>query len=621
MEILEAIRWRPGIGDPTPLGWLTVLAYLVVTIICTVYAFRLWQAKGLEHRRRQIAAWVLVAFLLFLLGINKQLDIQTLLSQIGREISRTQGWYSDRRAIQFVFIIFVACTGTTSIAVLAFILRKSLRRHWLTFLGLLTLLLFVVIRAVSFHYVDAFLYTNIFGQFTLSSAIELLSLIIIGTSLITAIRALRAQSDSGSNPIYTILISGAVFVAMLGIALVLGLLTLLLPNQATSFAEAAEPYTHSTQLEQPTSEAAVFNESFAGSPDQPTPWRPSSTWDVTIHTREWTYIDDFNPVNGIYDTNCQNPETTHRIEFIEDGVYQCNDRLITAINGLEYAAVALTPNQLIDFSNGTAELSFELSTTRTSHRDWVDIWITPYHDHIQLPTLGWVADLNGPPARGLHIQLNLGQGERFIVRQFTAEGEVEINTANFTYDEYLDTTRGVMGRYRLTLNQDQVQFGLPEHDAWWVDRSFDTPLDWDMGVVQFAHHSFVPTQDCGECTPNSWEWDNIAIEPARPFTIIPATQRYVNRGTDRTLTFAAPAPENSYLRFMALSDEVQLSFDGGETWQQAMRAPYTREQNSFRSHWTPIPAGLTEITFRALDDNGRDWQIRDISVWSLQHEE
>ena len=158
---------------------------------------------------------------------------------------------------------------------------------------------------------------------------------------------------------------------------------------------------------------------------------------------------------------------------------------------------------------------------------------------------------------------------------------------------------------------------MPEADVWWADSSFTQPLDWEIGVIQFAHHSFSPEKDCDTCGPNSWQWDNIEISPTRPFTIIPAEQRFVNRGTGGELYFATAAPEQSYVRFMALSEQVQLSFDGGNSWQLAQQAPYQQGTNGFQPYWTPIPAGVNQIDFRALDDSGSDWQIRDISIWSL----
>ena len=42
------------------------------------------------------------------LGINKQLDLQSLATQIGRDVIKAWGLYSERRELQFGFILAVA---------------------------------------------------------------------------------------------------------------------------------------------------------------------------------------------------------------------------------------------------------------------------------------------------------------------------------------------------------------------------------------------------------------------------------------------------------------------------------------------------------------------------------
>jgi hypothetical protein len=39
-------RWSPGIGDPSPLGWITVVLYLVVAWLCFLSARR---SRALDH--------------------------------------------------------------------------------------------------------------------------------------------------------------------------------------------------------------------------------------------------------------------------------------------------------------------------------------------------------------------------------------------------------------------------------------------------------------------------------------------------------------------------------------------------------------------------------------------
>ena len=128
--------WSPGIGDPNVMGWITVVAYLTAAYLCFV-VHRSWLAsagpavKGriwgpvalaLLGQRRRLAAlpeavrmsalWKALAIGLLLLGINKQLDLQTALTEIGRILAAKQGWYERRQRVQIDFIIGVVWWGS-----------------------------------------------------------------------------------------------------------------------------------------------------------------------------------------------------------------------------------------------------------------------------------------------------------------------------------------------------------------------------------------------------------------------------------------------------------------------------------------------------------------------------
>ncbi|HVZ33497.1 MAG TPA: hypothetical protein VG963_13790, partial [Polyangiaceae bacterium] len=105
-------RWHPGIGDPSVLGWLTVVAYFVAAVL----AFRALRVHLGRARRGGASAqagdelllarfWGLVLAAMILLGINKQLDLQTLFTEIGRDLAHAQGWYETRRRYQVAFIL------------------------------------------------------------------------------------------------------------------------------------------------------------------------------------------------------------------------------------------------------------------------------------------------------------------------------------------------------------------------------------------------------------------------------------------------------------------------------------------------------------------------------------
>ena len=91
---------------------------------------------------------------------------------------------------------------------------------------------------------------------------------------------------------------------------------------------------------------------------------------------------------------------------LEGAVYTCRNHTMTAINDDEYGVIYLTPDHMVDFSSGEAVIKFDVSTRRTSGRDWIDVWVTPFADNLQLPLDSWLPDLNGPPRQAVHIRMD-----------------------------------------------------------------------------------------------------------------------------------------------------------------------------------------------------------------------
>ena len=84
---------------------------------------------------------------------------------------------------------------------------------------------------------------------------------------------------------------------------------------------------------------------------------------------------------------------------------------MTSINANGYGLIALTPNQLVDFSSGEAVVSFDMSTFRSSPRDRVSIWLSPFDEHFPLPLAEWYPDLAGDPHRGVQIEMGTFNGQ------------------------------------------------------------------------------------------------------------------------------------------------------------------------------------------------------------------
>lgn len=139
------------------MGWLTVAFYFLTAILS------LRKAILLRKNQTDFRFWSILALFLLLLGINKQLDIQSFFTEIGRVISRKQGWYQDRRSVQFFFVLIFGCFAFFTIACVWWVLRKKWRIYLTPLCGFLFLIAFIVIRAASFHHFDKFLNFRTFG--------------------------------------------------------------------------------------------------------------------------------------------------------------------------------------------------------------------------------------------------------------------------------------------------------------------------------------------------------------------------------------------------------------------------------------------------------------------------
>lgn len=153
--------WTPGIGDSHVFGWAIVGIYLAAAVACAIVGRR----GGFPNQTqgRELLFWWLCAALLALLAVNKQLDLQSLLTAVARCVALDQGWYEDRRDVQRKFVLAVLAGGLLLVIVSGLWLRKTFARTGLAILGLGLVSTFVVIRAASFHHVDSLINETLLG--------------------------------------------------------------------------------------------------------------------------------------------------------------------------------------------------------------------------------------------------------------------------------------------------------------------------------------------------------------------------------------------------------------------------------------------------------------------------
>lgn len=165
-------RWVAGIGDPSVVGWVTVVAYALAAGLA-------WRNLAAARRSGAVTSfWAALTLLLIALGLNKQLDLQSWFGQTGRDMALAQGWYGVRRTVQGAFIALMAVGGVLFLV----FARRAWAGHWreyrYVFIGLALLVFFIVVRAASFHHADELIGIDV-GATTLGRAFELLGILAI----------------------------------------------------------------------------------------------------------------------------------------------------------------------------------------------------------------------------------------------------------------------------------------------------------------------------------------------------------------------------------------------------------------------------------------------------------
>ena len=200
---LAATGWEFGVGDPTVLGWTITVAYAVgawMTLRAAACA-NAWRGRRIAGVSAPIGEglvrfWLFACVVLVILGINKQLDLQRLLTETARAIAKNGGWYRDRKPVQYAVLAACALAALGISFWIGWTLRKFARQIWLVVAGLLILAAYVVMRGTSHHDVDALMVS---GPVRLKDTMELVGIACILWSAWSFAASAKSVGGRGSS--------------------------------------------------------------------------------------------------------------------------------------------------------------------------------------------------------------------------------------------------------------------------------------------------------------------------------------------------------------------------------------------------------------------------------------
>jgi hypothetical protein len=389
-----------------------------------------------------------------------------------------------------------------------------------------------------------------------------------------------------------------------------------------------------------------YSYAWSGAPAAPQAWTPDAVDDWDLLASSDFPSDQGGTMQARYGADCAPPPATHPIRALADSAYLCRGQLMTAINGggdapKTYGGVYLAPAQLADFGAGTATITWQVSTRRASTNDWWEVWLTPFEQNLVAPAVpDDVPAFNGPPGDAIRVRMNNGIcpgsgqpatlgtsggvpiGTVFNVEVFANHKRMGIDGPGFP--PCVETALGRSGPsvpsgFRLDVARNHVKFSALRAGGGqpivYADARVDLPFT--QAVLQFAHQSFAPAQACGgngTCGPNTYQWSNVSIKPAAPFTMLRPNGAATVHGQTTTLTLPQPAPADSHLRFYAIGS-IRVGFDGHPAAAAVAQAGQ-QSRSGEASYWMPVPAGTTTVTLSGTGANGLPWWVFDVSVWA-----
>jgi hypothetical protein len=193
------LTWRLGANDPGWVGWGISAAYLAVAGLWCLAA-RGGGGLAPWQRDPKCVAQFAVAAALLLLGLNKELDLQTPFIYAVRSVAEAEGWYGWRHIAQWLFIVGLSLAGLGFVSLVVWRLRSQPLLLAATALGLTILVAYVGVRASPIRHVHSLFGWDVSAIPGKRPMMECTALLLLGIGAVASLSApdpSRGQSSPG----------------------------------------------------------------------------------------------------------------------------------------------------------------------------------------------------------------------------------------------------------------------------------------------------------------------------------------------------------------------------------------------------------------------------------------
>ncbi|HYN35180.1 MAG TPA: hypothetical protein VES40_21325 [Ilumatobacteraceae bacterium] len=180
---------------------LRIFAYGLAALLAASWGVRERRWTAVRHLDWWPFYWFMSAALLVVIGVGRAGALGDLISEIGREQARSNGWYDTRRSLQAAVVIVVAVVWFLGVAVAVLRVPPRRRRYLPHVILLSTIIAFAAIRLVSLHQIDTVLYRRDVAGVRIVAVVELSLLVAAAMVTVTTARFPRNSAALGQQEV------------------------------------------------------------------------------------------------------------------------------------------------------------------------------------------------------------------------------------------------------------------------------------------------------------------------------------------------------------------------------------------------------------------------------------
>ena len=171
-----------------------------------VFAGAAAAAAGWRERKRRPGApdlwpafWFGTAGLLLVMAVGRATDAGNRLTDLGRTIAQSEGWYRHRHRLQVAAVGSVGLVWLLAVATTLWRVPARRRRYLPAAVAVTSLLGFVGIRLISLHKVDTLLERRHLFGVKVGAVLELLAVLVVALATCVPVPRARAARTSAQS--------------------------------------------------------------------------------------------------------------------------------------------------------------------------------------------------------------------------------------------------------------------------------------------------------------------------------------------------------------------------------------------------------------------------------------